>query len=50
MELVENKEGDLMIVQEILTNFKLLIDSLEQPIDRPSEREEQNNFFSRKKK
>lgn len=27
LEQVENKEGDLMIVQEILTSFKLLVDS-----------------------
>ncbi|MCG6138829.1 MAG: transposase family protein, partial [Nostoc sp. LLA-1] len=30
IEQVEDKEGDLMIVQEILTSFKLLVDSLEQ--------------------
>lgn len=30
IEQVENKQGDLMIVQEILTTFKLLVDSLEQ--------------------
>ena len=37
LEQVEEKEGDLIIVQEILTNFKLLVDSLEQPIERPSD-------------
>ncbi len=50
LEQVENKEGDLMIVQEILTSFKLLVDSLEQPIDRPSDNDEQKKFFSGKKK
>lgn len=50
LEQVENKEGDLMIVQEILTNFKLLVDSMEQPIDRPSDSVEQLKFFSGKKK
>ncbi|MEA5502772.1 transposase family protein [Halotia wernerae UHCC 0503] len=50
IEQVEDKEGDLMIVQEILTSFKLLVDSLEQPIDRPSDNEEQKKFFSGKKK
>lgn len=50
LEQVENPKGDLMIVQEILTNFKLLIDSLEQPIYRPSDNEEQKKFFSGKKK
>jgi hypothetical protein len=46
IEQVEDKEGDLMIVQEILTSFKLLVDSLEQPINRPSDNEEQKKFFS----
>ncbi|QIR35837.1 transposase [Tolypothrix sp. PCC 7910] len=50
IEQVENKEGDLLIIQEILTNFKLLVDSVEQPIDRPSDNEEQKKFFSGKKK
>lgn len=50
LEQVENKEGDLIIVQEILTSFKLLVDSVEQPIDRPSDNEEQKKFFSGKKK
>jgi hypothetical protein len=39
-----------MIVQEILTNFKLLVDSLEHPIDRPSDNETQKKFYSGKKK
>jgi hypothetical protein len=50
LEQVGNNEGDLLIVQEILTSFKLLVDSLEQPIDRPSDNEEQKKFFSGKKK
>lgn len=50
LEQVGNKEGDLMIVQEILTSFKLIVDSLEQPIDRPSDNDEQKKFFSGKKK
>jgi hypothetical protein len=50
LEQVGNKEGDLIIVQEILTSFKLIVDSLEQPIDRPSDNEEQKKFFSGKKK
>jgi hypothetical protein len=50
LEQVEKKEGDLMIVQEILTNFKLLVDSMEQPIDRPSDSKKQKKFFSGKKK
>lgn len=50
LEQVENKEGDFLIIQEILTSFKLLVDSVEQPINRPSENEEQKKFFSGKKK
>jgi hypothetical protein len=50
LEEVGKQEGDLMIVQEILTSFQLLIDSVEQQIDRPSDNEEQKKFFSGKKK
>ncbi|MBD2607037.1 transposase family protein [Scytonema hofmannii FACHB-248] len=50
LEQMEDSEGDFMIVQEILTNFQLLVDSLEQPIDRPSDNEEQKKFYSGKKK
>lgn len=50
MEQVDNQEGDLAIVQEILTNFKLIVDSLEQPIDRPSDNAEQKKFSKGKKK
>jgi DDE superfamily endonuclease len=50
LEQVGNKESDLMIVQEILTSFKLIVDSFEQPIDRASQNEEQKKFFSGKKK
>ncbi|MGD1874119.1 MAG: transposase family protein [Mastigocoleus sp.] len=50
LEEVEDKEGDLIIVQEILTQFKLIVDSLEQPIDRPSDNDKQKKFYSGKKK
>jgi hypothetical protein len=50
LEQVGNKDGDLIIVQEILTNFKLLVDSVEQPIERPSDNEEQKKVFSGKKR
>ena len=50
LEQVEEKEGDLIIVQEILTNFKLLVDSLEQPIERPYDNDKQKKFYSGKKK
>ncbi|AUB36005.1 Mobile element protein [Nostoc flagelliforme CCNUN1] len=49
LEQVGNKEGDLMIVQEILTSFKLIVDSLEQPIDRPSDNEEQKKYSQERK-
>jgi hypothetical protein len=45
LEEVGKKEGDLMIVQEILTSFQLLVDSVEQQIDRSSDNEEQKKFF-----
>ncbi|WP_244142073.1 HARBI1 family protein [aff. Roholtiella sp. LEGE 12411] len=38
------------IVQEILTKFQLLVDSAEQPINRPSQPEEQKKYYSGKKK
>ena len=50
LEQVSNQEGDLMIVKEMLTSFKLLVDSVEQPINRPSDNEEQKKVFSGKKK
>ena len=50
LEEVEDKEGDLIIVQEILTQFKLIVDSLEQPIDRPYDNDKQKKFYSGKKK
>ena len=50
LEQIEEKESDLIIVQEILTNFKLLVDSLEQPIERPSDNDKQKKFYSGKKK
>ena len=50
LEQIEEPEGDLMIVQEILTNFKLLVDSLEQSINRPSDNEKQKKTFIRERK
>jgi hypothetical protein len=50
LEEVSEKESDLEIVQEFLTNFQLLVDSLEQPINRPSEPEKQRECYSGKKK
>jgi len=38
------------MVLEILTQYSLTVDSTEQPIERPSDREEQEKFFSGKQK
>lgn len=50
LEQVSNQESDLLFVQEVLTNFRLLVDSLEQPISRPSDSKKQQEYFSGKKK
>ncbi|MEH2118700.1 MAG: transposase family protein [Nostoc sp.] len=49
LEQVSTKDSDLEIVQEILTKFQLLVDSAEQPINRPSQPEEQKKYYSGKK-
>lgn len=50
LEEVSEKENDLEIVKEILTNFQLLVDSAEQPINRPSHPDKQKECYSGKKK
>ncbi len=50
LEQVSNNEGDLLFVQEVLTSFRLLVDSLEQPIYRHSDQKEQQKHFSGKKR
>jgi len=50
LEQVSNNESDLLFVQEVLTNFRLLVDSLEQPIYRNSDQKEQQKYFSGKKR
>lgn len=50
LEEVSEKESDFEIVKEILTNFQLLVDSAEQPINRPSQAERQKKCYSGKKK
>lgn len=47
---VSNNESNLLFVQEVLTNFRLLADSLEQPIYRHSDQKEQQKHFSGKKR
>ncbi|WP_313932013.1 MULTISPECIES: transposase family protein [Nostoc] len=50
LEQVSNNESELLFVQEVLTNFRLLVDSLEQPIYRHSNQKEQQKYFSGKKR
>ena len=49
IEQVSHKESDLMIVQEILTTFNLLVDTMGQPMNRPSDNNEQEKYYSGKK-
>ncbi|MBD2360524.1 transposase family protein [Anabaena minutissima FACHB-250] len=50
LEQVENQEGDYVTVQELLREFELIVDSYEQPRERPSDNQEQQEYFSGKKK
>jgi DDE superfamily endonuclease/Helix-turn-helix of DDE superfamily endonuclease len=50
LEQVEEKDSDYAIAMEILTEFQLIVDSMEQPRERPSDNEEQKEYFSGKKK
>jgi hypothetical protein len=50
LEQVENQTSDSEVVQELLTEFELLVDSTEQHRERPGEYKEQKKFFSGKKK
>lgn len=50
LEQVKTQESDLMIVQKLLTEFELIVDSMEQCRERPGSNEEQKKYFSGKKK
>lgn len=50
LEQVEHQANDYALVQELLTEFRLIVDSTEQPRERPSDNEEQREYFSGKKK
>ncbi|MCT7986155.1 transposase [Laspinema sp. A4] len=50
LEKVKKKVGDEEVVKEILTLHELTVDSTEQPIERPTDNEEQKEYFSGKKK
>lgn len=45
----KKNSSDYEIVKEILTEFELIVDSYEQPIERPSDYEEQKKYYSGKK-
>jgi hypothetical protein len=46
LEQVSTRHSDSEIVQEILTKFQLLVESAEQPINRPSQPEYQKKYYS----
>ena len=45
----KKNSSDEEIVKELLTEFELIVDSYEQPIERPGEYEEQKKYYSGKK-
>ena len=47
---MKNQVSEREVVQELLTEFELLVDSTEQHRERPGEYKEQKKFFSGKKK
>lgn len=49
IEQVKKNESDLMVVQEILTEYELIVDSYEQVRERPGDQDEQEKYFSGKK-
>jgi hypothetical protein len=49
LEQVEAHSSDYAIVQEWLTQFQLIVDTLEQARERPSDNQEQRAYFSGKK-
>ncbi len=50
LEQVKNQVSECEVVQELLMEFELLVDSTEQHRERPGEYKEQKKFFSGKKK
>lgn len=47
---MKNQTSDREVVEELLTEFELLVDSTEQHRERPGEYKEQKKFFFGKKK
>jgi hypothetical protein len=50
LEQVKKNASDYEIVQEVLTDYELIVDSSEQPRERPGEYQEQQDYYSGKKK
>ena len=50
LEQVKKNASDYEIVQEILTDYELIVDSAEQARERPGEYKEQKKYYSGKKK
>ena len=50
LEQLRSQTSDREVVQELLTEFELLVDSTEQHRERPGEYKEQKKFYSGKKK
>lgn len=48
LEQVESHPSDYLMVQEWLTQFQLIVDSLEQARERPGDNQEQRSYFSGK--
>lgn len=46
LQEVEFKEGDSEYIKEILTQYELIVDTSEQPRQRPQEKDEQEKFYS----
>jgi hypothetical protein len=50
IEQVEKNQSDHAIALELLKEFQLIVDSMEQPRERPVDNQEQQKYFSGKKK
>ena len=50
LEQVKKNSSDYEVVKEILTEYELIVDSCEQPRERPGEYQEQKKYYSGKKK
>jgi hypothetical protein len=50
LEQVKKNDSDLAWVREILTEFELIVDSYDQPRERPTDYQEQKNNYSGKQK